>query len=672
MLDDAQRKGHSHVVSWCTDGTSFKIHDPGAMVPILKNYFRQTKFKSLLRQLQGYEFKRVTNGEHKGKVSHPKFVRGKRSECMKMKRKSAKSSPTTLASTKGGLPSSTKSRTGSLASDSSKVVAPKQADSNVMNKLMSGAVKTRNTDKWLNLPQTIPSCEMSEFQLRSIEKSSSSNYGRITPNASVSPDLKQLEINFQMVHNQHQQFHTNPTGHTSSTTGDSAADHHLHEYQKQQQQDSQGFDPLIVESGRTFATSSTKKDDKNNSREASTLKRSAPSQQQQQRLGMINILSHQHLEKRAMKRHRFQEQVQPRHSHYMTLPVSTQIMEQPQQMKFHHQTEDVTFVEDKMKFQGQQGTQRHQYQFNDLEKLFQYSPTEVTISSSHQVFQDTSQTVNSSVGTLDVDVSLTTTTTTTTHHPQSKSNGGSTHVYKDFLLPAECEPTPMATPFDDSSCQRTISDVGSHGNIEITPTICLEPVVEETKGRNYDACEKNMVVRESLEPTSEVSDDIDIGIAQAFEDDIHRTKESENNWWPSSADSSPLEYDCTETDNWTRGVERVVYNSSLDCVLQSEEIQLEATKSFSSSYQTPQFQHHQPQLLLQRQKTQMMNVQKEQGGNNDRVARHAPLPQRQSSVPLQQQMMKSSTMNHPFPILSRPPLFSSPHFIHTQITQLQR
>eukprot|EP00536_Pseudo-nitzschia_multiseries_P009634 jgi/Psemu1/201190/e_gw1.274.4.1 len=86
MLDDAQKKGHSHVVSWCTDGTSFKIHDPTAMVPILKNYFRQTKYKSLLRQLQGYCFKRVTNGESRGTVSHPQFVRGKRSESFKIKR----------------------------------------------------------------------------------------------------------------------------------------------------------------------------------------------------------------------------------------------------------------------------------------------------------------------------------------------------------------------------------------------------------------------------------------------------------------------------------------------------------------------------------------------------------------------------------------------------------
>ncbi|OEU18195.1 hypothetical protein FRACYDRAFT_182865, partial [Fragilariopsis cylindrus CCMP1102] len=92
MLDDAEKKGHSHIISWNTDGKSFVIkqchnNDSGSvLLPILKMYFRQTKYRSFLRQLQGYSFFRETRGEYKGKCSHSLFVRGRRSLCLEMKR----------------------------------------------------------------------------------------------------------------------------------------------------------------------------------------------------------------------------------------------------------------------------------------------------------------------------------------------------------------------------------------------------------------------------------------------------------------------------------------------------------------------------------------------------------------------------------------------------------
>lgn len=92
LLNDAEQLGHSHVICWCPDGQSFRINDPKALVPILHKYFRQTKYKSLLRQLQGYNFKRVTGGINKGYVSHPLFRRGMRSMCSQMKRKQNKAS----------------------------------------------------------------------------------------------------------------------------------------------------------------------------------------------------------------------------------------------------------------------------------------------------------------------------------------------------------------------------------------------------------------------------------------------------------------------------------------------------------------------------------------------------------------------------------------------------
>lgn len=87
LLDEAEKANHAHIVSWCSQGHSFKIHDQDALVPLLAKYFRQTKFKSFLRQLQSYGFHRTTRGCDKGTVSHPFFVRGRRSLCFRMTRK---------------------------------------------------------------------------------------------------------------------------------------------------------------------------------------------------------------------------------------------------------------------------------------------------------------------------------------------------------------------------------------------------------------------------------------------------------------------------------------------------------------------------------------------------------------------------------------------------------
>lgn len=87
LLDEAEKGNNSHIVSWSNQGTSFKIHDQDAMVPLLAKYFRQTKFKSFLRQLQSYGFHRTTRGIDKGLVSHPFFLRGRRSLCFRMTRK---------------------------------------------------------------------------------------------------------------------------------------------------------------------------------------------------------------------------------------------------------------------------------------------------------------------------------------------------------------------------------------------------------------------------------------------------------------------------------------------------------------------------------------------------------------------------------------------------------
>ena len=86
MLENAERDGYAHVISWMPDGKSFKIHvdgsldqeDEKAIVEILKRTFNQTRFKSFLRQLQLYGFERTYKGPHRGECKHQLFVRGRR------------------------------------------------------------------------------------------------------------------------------------------------------------------------------------------------------------------------------------------------------------------------------------------------------------------------------------------------------------------------------------------------------------------------------------------------------------------------------------------------------------------------------------------------------------------------------------------------------------------
>ena len=86
MLDNAEQCGYQNIISWLPDGRSFKIHDPEGMVSILCMHFHQTRYKSFLRQIQNYGFRRVTRGPKRGVCSHEHFVRWDPLLCLQMKR----------------------------------------------------------------------------------------------------------------------------------------------------------------------------------------------------------------------------------------------------------------------------------------------------------------------------------------------------------------------------------------------------------------------------------------------------------------------------------------------------------------------------------------------------------------------------------------------------------
>ncbi len=57
LLEDVEKDGNAHIVSWLPDGKGFKVHKPREFREnIMKAYFNQTRFKSFIRQVSHSKF----------------------------------------------------------------------------------------------------------------------------------------------------------------------------------------------------------------------------------------------------------------------------------------------------------------------------------------------------------------------------------------------------------------------------------------------------------------------------------------------------------------------------------------------------------------------------------------------------------------------------------------
>jgi hypothetical protein len=55
LLEDVEKDGNAHIVSWLPDGKGFKVHKPREFREnIMKAYFNQTRFKSFIRQVSHF------------------------------------------------------------------------------------------------------------------------------------------------------------------------------------------------------------------------------------------------------------------------------------------------------------------------------------------------------------------------------------------------------------------------------------------------------------------------------------------------------------------------------------------------------------------------------------------------------------------------------------------
>jgi hypothetical protein len=78
-LNDVQFQGFEHIISWHTENL-FRVRDVDAFSKlIMPRYFKsQTMYKSFQRQLNLYEFERITSGIFKGAYRHVLFRWGRR------------------------------------------------------------------------------------------------------------------------------------------------------------------------------------------------------------------------------------------------------------------------------------------------------------------------------------------------------------------------------------------------------------------------------------------------------------------------------------------------------------------------------------------------------------------------------------------------------------------
>ena len=90
MLNYAEDHGLEDVISWTSNGRSFKIHSAEKLAYLLPRFFGQTKFRSFQRQLHLWSFEKVRDSVDRGAFAHPFFMKGKKSLVQNVSRESFK------------------------------------------------------------------------------------------------------------------------------------------------------------------------------------------------------------------------------------------------------------------------------------------------------------------------------------------------------------------------------------------------------------------------------------------------------------------------------------------------------------------------------------------------------------------------------------------------------
>lgn len=91
LLELERQEGGSDIASFLPHGRAFAIHKPREFVKeIMPKHFRMSRFSSFQRQLNLYDFQRVTEGPDKGAYYHELFIQGRPILSTMMKRNKIK------------------------------------------------------------------------------------------------------------------------------------------------------------------------------------------------------------------------------------------------------------------------------------------------------------------------------------------------------------------------------------------------------------------------------------------------------------------------------------------------------------------------------------------------------------------------------------------------------
>eukprot|EP00980_Cylindrotheca_fusiformis_P031259 scaffold26088_cov132-Cylindrotheca_fusiformis.AAC.6 len=147
MLTWAESQGYDAVVSWLPGNppNSFKVHRKDDFVhQILPRFFKQTQYKSFIRQLNLWDFERiVTATSDKGGYKHALFSKDNPGLCMEMKRTKIKGKNNRMSQqSKAAVRRKMTTNTDILSDDSSNMMTA----TSVNSQTMPLAVDERSTD----------------------------------------------------------------------------------------------------------------------------------------------------------------------------------------------------------------------------------------------------------------------------------------------------------------------------------------------------------------------------------------------------------------------------------------------------------------------------------------------------------------------------------------------
>lgn len=79
MLEFVEESGLEEIISWCHNGTAFKVHQADAfLAQIVPKFFAQRQFDSFRRQLCNYGFERVDNDRGEYVYANRFFIKGRK------------------------------------------------------------------------------------------------------------------------------------------------------------------------------------------------------------------------------------------------------------------------------------------------------------------------------------------------------------------------------------------------------------------------------------------------------------------------------------------------------------------------------------------------------------------------------------------------------------------